>query len=291
MLTQRWTSRAAIFTTIGLLISLSLPAFASKKAFAQTSSNHSQCIGVKLELHIRRLKNGSPSAFNALVACNSQAVPTLIKALNNEDENTKIITVAVLSEIGENAAPAIPHLTKLLKKKNQDINIIAAHTLGEIGEAAIPALIKALQDNKNWQVRYIAADALGQMGATAKEAVPVLITAHETDPNWDVSNKAADAVNKIRIHRLYQALSRRNQKISTSDEHCQIISKKRFSEICKTRRVPARTRFTGVEAQVNSQATSVEQKIINARKKTPVMCKIPVLKAIFKWKCPSKGKK
>ncbi|MDJ0615981.1 MAG: HEAT repeat domain-containing protein [Calothrix sp. MO_192.B10] len=287
MLTQRWTSRAAIFTTIGLLISLSLPAFASKKAFAQTSSNHSQCIGVKLELYIRRLKKGSPSAFNRLVACNSQAVPTLIKALNNQNENTKIITVAVLGEIGENGAPAIPHLTKLLKKKNQDINIIAAHTLGEIGEAAIPALIKALQDNKNWQVRYIAADALGQMGAKAKKTVPVLIKARETDPNWDVSNKAADAVNKIRIHRLYQALSRRNQKISTSDEHCQIISKKRFSEICKTRIFPTRTRLIEVEAQV----TTVGQTIINARKKTPVMCKIPVLKAIFKWKCPSKGKK
>jgi len=236
MFTQYWTLRAAIFTTIGMLIPITLPVFTNKRVFAQTSPVQSQCSDAKIKKYIKQLDQANPAAFNVLVGCNSQAVPALIKALNNQDENAKIITVAALGEIGENAAPAIPYLTKLLNNKNQDINIIAIHTLGEIGEAAIPALIKALNTNKNWQVRYIAADTLGQMGAKAKNAIPALRITREKDKDLDVRTKAANAVKQIRIHIIYQALSKKNKRISTSDDRYEMIKIKTFREMYEIRR-------------------------------------------------------
>ena len=328
MFTQRWTSRAAIFTTIGMLISVTLPAFTNKRVFAQTPPVQSQCSDVNIQKYIKQLNKAETTAFNALVECNSQAIPALIKALKNPYVNTKIITVAALGEIGENAEPAIPYLTKLLKNKNQDINIIATHALGEIGEAAIPALIKVLKNNKNWQVRYIAADALSQMGTKAKKAVPALIKASKKDKDWYVRNKAEDAVRKIRRHKLDQILFKKNQEISILDVRYEFISRiiareNRFRSIIRKEKdnnlnytrelgnlrvrkfespplaepppllppAPISEEGNDVQQKITTRTRSLQKTITNAKKKPPVMCKIPVLKAIFKWKCPSKGKK
>ena len=50
--------------------------------------------------------------------------------------------------------------------------------LGRIGRDAVPALITALQDDDN-DVRRWAAEALGNIGAQARDAVPAL-----TDYGW-----------------------------------------------------------------------------------------------------------
>jgi hypothetical protein len=137
MFTPCWKYRTAIFTTLSLLGGFTLATFSSVKVFAQTppeKSAISQCLGVKIELYIWQLNQGSPSAFNALIACNSKAVPALTRALDSEDDNLRIIAIAALGEIGTHAAPAVPKLTSLFNNisEGEDVCAIAADALSKI---------------------------------------------------------------------------------------------------------------------------------------------------------------
>ena len=73
----------------------------------------------------------------------------------------------------------VPVLNDALKDENVDVRWRAANALGDIGPEAkdsVPALIDALKD-KNSPVRGGAAFALGSIGPEAKDSVPALIDA------------------------------------------------------------------------------------------------------------------
>ncbi|MFH1829788.1 MAG: HEAT repeat domain-containing protein [Pseudomonadota bacterium] len=73
-----------------------------------------------------------------------------------------------LVEIGSGAVPA---LIAALKDSNQEVRSCAAWALGKIGPAAkdaVPALIAALKD-QDWEVRYSSAKALRKIGPKATE--------------------------------------------------------------------------------------------------------------------------
>jgi len=63
--------------------------------FASESVQIYQCTGIKIKQYIQQVNNGSPSAFNNLVECNSKAVTYLIKALYSKKENLRIIVFMV----------------------------------------------------------------------------------------------------------------------------------------------------------------------------------------------------
>ncbi|MEM2908722.1 MAG: HEAT repeat domain-containing protein, partial [Candidatus Bilamarchaeaceae archaeon] len=127
-----------------------------------------------------------------------------------------------LGKIGD--ARAVPALIDALKDKNEDVRYGAAWALGEIAEkggdcsAAVPALIDALKDEKR-DVREGAAEALGKIGfdkipieskvlallilkktdevvAVGKPGVPALIDALK-DKGWNVREGAAWALGEI----------------------------------------------------------------------------------------------
>ncbi|MDJ0675527.1 MAG: HEAT repeat domain-containing protein [Calothrix sp. MO_167.B42] len=133
MLKNGWKYTAAIFTIFAIVGELNLPFFSSVKVFAQTPPD-AQCTDVKIKLYIWQLQQGSPSVFNALVDCNSKAVPALTRALDSEDNNVRIIAIAALGEIGTNAASAEPKLRGLLRDKNDDVRAITNDALSKITE-------------------------------------------------------------------------------------------------------------------------------------------------------------
>ncbi|MCY7278512.1 MAG: HEAT repeat domain-containing protein, partial [Phormidesmis sp. CAN_BIN44] len=101
-----------------------------------------------------------------------------------------------LGRFGTKAQAAIPALSNLLQDENPDIRFVAAQALGEIGtEAVVPALTKALQD-KDENVRVSAAVAFQQIGSVAQQAKPVLIAAL-WDGNWYVRSKTAATLSKL----------------------------------------------------------------------------------------------
>ncbi|MBT9316287.1 HEAT repeat domain-containing protein [Leptothoe spongobia] len=122
-----------------------------------------------------------------------QTRPREFQSFQNSKENS--------SEFSENASTFLdvsqastPGLLKALEDANTDVRWCAAEALGQIGsEAAIPGLLKALEDSDT-DVRWCAAEALGQIGSEA--AIPGLLKALE-DSDTSVCRRAAEALGQI----------------------------------------------------------------------------------------------
>jgi HEAT repeat protein len=122
---------------------------------------------------------------------NAQAISGLIQALEDSDWSVPFEAAKALVQIGP---PAVPSLVQTLQNRDNNVRRIAADTLGQIGAAqAMPGLIQALQDSDR-DVRYSAAEALGQIGDM--QAVPHLICAMQ-DEDPDVRGNAAKALGQI----------------------------------------------------------------------------------------------
>ena len=73
-------------------------------------------------------------------------------------------------KIGEDA---IPSLIQALEEPDEEVDVVASITLQMMGKVAVPALIGALQ-GKSELARKGAAIALSHMGAQARDALPAL---------------------------------------------------------------------------------------------------------------------
>ena len=91
------------------------------------------------------------------------AVPALMKALEDQDANVRWGAAYALGEIGAGSVDAIPALVKLLQDNNEVVRLSATGALGEVGKDAVPILIQALQSEKLGVQAYVAW-ALGKIG-------------------------------------------------------------------------------------------------------------------------------
>jgi HEAT repeat protein len=106
-----------------------------------------------------------------------QALPALIKALEDEDNHVRSATARAIARMGPRATTAIPALTRALTDADVNVPGAAARALGAIGPDAapsVPALRKALGDKSQTLSRY-AAIALGGIGPGAREALPEVL--------------------------------------------------------------------------------------------------------------------
>jgi HEAT repeat protein len=125
------------------------------------------------------------------------AVPSLIKALKDENEVVRICAAEALRRIGELKAQ-VSTLIELLKGSNKYVCSAAAETLGKLGRAAkkaVPELREALKDNDE-KVRRAAAKALAGIGQAAKQAIPDLVETLK-DKDREVCQNAAMALAAI----------------------------------------------------------------------------------------------
>ena len=205
---------ALIIIALAALGAITLPLLTNSTALAQTPSVQPLCTEADIQQHIQQLSEFKTVNFNALVACNSKAVPSLIKTLEYEDENFRIITIAALGEIGTKAAPAVPVLNGLLKDdKRENIRIIVDYALEKIiGKNAVPSL------------NYL------RSGAPSPGALP-----------------------------LHQ---------------CRMLVNKKYLIV----RCPPKHNVDN--AGVRQTATN------HLKYNPPVMCNIPIIKAVLTWKCP-----
>jgi HEAT repeat protein len=113
-----WKLGAARFTTLAILGAIALNLLPNKILLVATPRNQIaifQCTESAIENHVQQLKEGDAGAFDALVACKSKAVPALIAATKDTNENLRIIAIGTLGQIGSEAALAVPSLAELLK--------------------------------------------------------------------------------------------------------------------------------------------------------------------------------
>jgi len=109
------------------------------------------------------------------------AVPALIKALQDQDKQVWAFAIAALTELGPEAREAISALIADLsgkargsrEREQRQRTLRSAYALSRIGAEAVPPLIVALNSDDSG-VRAGAAQALGGMGAEAKESIPAL---------------------------------------------------------------------------------------------------------------------
>jgi HEAT repeat protein len=129
------------------------------------------------------------------------AVPRLIRALKEPDRFDIKYIMFALGDIGHPAKEAIPVLEEMLISENQpaEIKINAADTIYDItGEVdkAVPSIMSFLTDDNN-EVRVMAIQVLGSIGADAKAALQELREIVEHDTNSDVREAAKVAIQRI----------------------------------------------------------------------------------------------
>ncbi|MHA1879364.1 MAG: HEAT repeat domain-containing protein [Candidatus Heimdallarchaeota archaeon] len=132
-----------------------------------------------------------------------EALPTLQKAIENENWEVREAAAEALGKIGTPAAEEAL-LTAIKKDKDWEVRAAAAEALGKIGTpAAVKALQKAIKKDKDWEVRAVAAEALGTIGTPA--AVKALQKAIKKDKGWEV-RAAAEALGAIGTEKALTAL-------------------------------------------------------------------------------------
>jgi HEAT repeat protein len=138
----------------------------------------------------------SRAAVEALGKIGPVAVPVLVGALGNANEEVRRVAAWALGRIGPAAAEAVPALVGAFKKAAaSSVRPVAAAALGKIGPAAVPALVGALGDADK-EVRRVAAATLGEIGPAAAEALPALAGVVE-DTVWQVRWAAAAALGEV----------------------------------------------------------------------------------------------
>lgn len=117
--------------------------------------------------------------LNSEVSC-MESLPALIRFLGHKNGWARHHARECLVAIGR---PAVPALMRALKNRNEDIRWEAAKALSQIGDSrAAVALAGALRD-ENSGVRWLAAEGLIIMG---QDALPALLRAliRQPDADW-----------------------------------------------------------------------------------------------------------
>ncbi|HIK04058.1 MAG TPA: HEAT repeat domain-containing protein [Trichormus sp. M33_DOE_039] len=251
-------------------------------------------------------------AAHALKKIGKDPVPALIRALGNTSPTIREEAADALGRLGIEAKEAVPTLINALQDSDSGVRAHAADALGEIGTQAkdvIPALTNALKDPDN-NVRVYAAYALGEFGmeAEAKEAVPVLTNALQ-DPNRNFVAHVAYALSKIEDHVLSLILALQNPDPQVRAQAADTLGKLgRYAEdaypdlfedaylaLNNARKDPdsyVRDRVAYAIISLQERvATSVflvkEATSTHVSNNLPIMCKIPVIRSVLRWKCPS----
>jgi HEAT repeat protein len=119
------------------------------------------------------------AAQEAVVSFKGRAVPGLIQMLSSPGAANRQDAAYLLGKIGApDASIAAPAVVTALKDADQDVRFRMLVTLKSIGgdaKVVVPALIEVMKSDK--ELRYLAAQALGQYGSVAKDAVGALTDA------------------------------------------------------------------------------------------------------------------
>jgi HEAT repeat protein len=140
------------------------------------------------------------TALGKMGKSSKAVIPQLVPLLKDPAEYVRSTTVQVLEEMGDSATSTIPGLEKLLEEarpKGRTISaLVYVVTKGAVNQASdISNLVPLLKD-PDPRIRYIAADALGEIGDAAKSTIPQLTTLLK-DPDRNVVNRARAALKKL----------------------------------------------------------------------------------------------
>jgi HEAT repeat protein len=117
------------------------------------------------------------SLLEKIVQRDDRAVPWLIDAMNDEDDDMRLCAIFTLGQIGPKSQSAASAVLAVMKDKNEILRCHAAMALKRIEPknlSAVPVMIAALQDESP-TLRRLALSYLKDVGPDARLAVPALI--------------------------------------------------------------------------------------------------------------------
>ena len=147
------------------------------------------------------------TALEFLSANGPDAVPALLKVIDRgkgERRGWSMHFIREMPNLGTNGPAVVATLLKCLQEQDEDAAASAALALGEVGlqtKEVVPALAAQLQDNRR-MVRYSATRALGSLAndrsaiAELRKAVPELVNA-QNDHDPMVREYATNALRKV----------------------------------------------------------------------------------------------
>lgn len=136
--------------------------------------------------------------WQALAKIGAPAIPTVIAALDDQEQQIRNNAIVLAGKSGARAKAAVPKLIQLLDHTDSEVRAIAAEAIGRIGadpKGAVPKLIACLDDEVA-EVRANAAAALARFGPDAKTALPLLRNLLD-DWNANARREAARAIKLI----------------------------------------------------------------------------------------------
>ncbi len=147
---------------------MDLTAFHSKVA--------TEAIAAALKDEDAKVRLTAANMLQGIAPKTDTVIPGLIYALHDSDQAVRRMTVYTLIDYKPAPKAAISALLEALKKdKNQEVRYLAAIALGVAGKGdkrVVPVLIEALDD---WNIRPGAINGLASLGAEAEEAVPAIV--------------------------------------------------------------------------------------------------------------------
>ena len=133
--------------------------------------------------YIPELRREAIKAIAALGSGARQALPVLIRATRDENEEVRFWAVEALRRLGPSARPATLALIVVLTDDTRQVQEAARRALEAIGQAAAPALLPALEARDPW-LRANAAEALGVIGESKGSIVSGLSHLLSDDSLW-----------------------------------------------------------------------------------------------------------
>ena len=135
------------------------------------------------------------SAALSLGKLGTEALPDLLKLLDDPSADTRYHAALALRQLRSEAVPAVKALAKLLTEQDAELRQAATRALAAIGEPALPALMKTLEDPKP-ELREGALIGLTEMGTSASRALKPILAALD-DKEITVARQAALALGAI----------------------------------------------------------------------------------------------
>lgn len=190
-----WRNKEFFFLAIGLW----LFAFFCSLSFAQNPlSTVKDSVDFLLDRDFSKNAVRDSSVKN-LVMMGNRAIPRLIEYLGVNDVMVRITVMDVLTKIG---SPCVEPLLSVFEKGDFFARRRATYLLGEIKDRSNRTFLMHLLQDKDPQVRAMAARGLGNLGDTSfffsdSVVARVLIKALK-DPDSDVRYQACNSLGKVR---------------------------------------------------------------------------------------------
>jgi HEAT repeat protein len=86
------------------------------------------------------VRSSAATALGRISQCPERAVPALLQAMDDPDENVQQSAIRALAAFGPHAKTTVPALIRALAHASESIRILATEALGSIGPGARPAI-------------------------------------------------------------------------------------------------------------------------------------------------------